>query len=987
MASQLALAASSMTCQNGHPNPFSNTMRPLPANMLPLPAGMTLLGYGDTFQRYPDGQNFAGAMLHDTEWNESSFSGDSSSRLYAALIGEPILGIPENRAQIEHYENLLAGRITTPMPEAAFRAPPVLIDQLHEDYVIVGWGGDFAASDHDEIGFRSSINGRWTLENLSDVYSNSFYAFHRYSRTVANEANAAAIAFYRGHQLEESLTATPIPTSIPSPIPSNPRIPVPPDFHYLGYGGSFQLPTTQIFNGISLETGRSEWSRGRLLIGNSTQIEYAAAIGSAIHLLNTHMDSPTEHVSLPAPLEVPVEAIESLARTMVPIGCGRDISPHTARPVMASYYEMVGGWTARRMSRLSRQHDLYAVDANSPALEPNRNQALALLSRRLRSIHDIQDEDTYKFVQARTRLPEDYVVIGWASDIAITNLERFDWTATWGTCDVWVDQHEADGVTEKLIAAHRDGSLAAAYAANVWYYNQPESRGEVYAPAAFRTLPPEMPPVPDGYVCIGYGNRENVFSPSYNGIIIGMWFDPGSQSWWGPGELSWGDEARDQVFAVVSDGACAHLLHAQVQFYRSPEALPLGALPAEPPASLGPALFRLSFNGSPVASAEEFSETIAPLVANPSELATTIWRALYNADPESCVAPWIDREPVVLSGIDFHPVEPSGALTLVEPAGPERPISEIIIRATAGALLRGGLSNHFNYLESGELVANPENPPSIEQGYEVIRRTLEIRETGQKLENYSSWTLGMLGNQMELLFGDAFDSSMVLAATSKAYNTYITALGVFRSCWSTRRLGLSFTHHKEAHYAKIEPEQKDVLLDLCVEHRLSVSEQRKVTSYIRNYGTEELLANPPSDTVELMERIEVRSVNKNYLFYLPSRSQWYEYRGPYEFIPNGATPVFNADTRARIDTGGTASKLETWSPVGMEMPYLRGHAAVLEVHRAEAAATDSPVERSRGGNAGPRHENAALDNEPAPLGETDILAHEIGIFGVSATTL
>ena len=352
-----------------------------------------------------------------------------------------------------------------------------------------------------------------------------------------------------------------------------------------------------------------------------------------------------------------------------------------------------------------------------------------------------------------------------------------------------------------------------------------------------------------------------------------------------------------------------------------------------------------------MASLSELENLCSHLISKPENLTPLtdcLWRALEYDDPESRIQDWASKEPVLLM-VDFIPDKSEAAVLIPTIAESSKTIGEIITTAAAGVLLRGGLSNHFSYTEDGRLVINPASPPSLEQACEILRRTLEVRETGQKLDNYSAWTLGMLMDECERFFGDDFDPSLVMEATGRCYNTAITSLKVYRELWANRR-NLSFTHHKEALYAKVSPEDTTFILDTADRLRLSVAQQRKLTSFVRIYGSSSFAEDPPDDAEALMERLEVKSVNKNYLFFLRSENKWFKYRGPFEHIPNGASPIINADTRAMLDASGQPTEMADWKPVGVEIPYTRGHSAVIEAHRAEALPVDGEVEGSTGGN-------------------------------------
>jgi hypothetical protein len=77
---------------------------------------------------------------------------------------------------------------------------------------------------------------------------------------------------------------------------------------------------------------------------------------------------------------------------------------------------------------------------------------------------------------------------------------------------------------------------------------------------------------------------------------------------------------------------------------------------------------------------------------------------------------------------------------------------------------------------------------------------------------------------------------------------------------------------------------------------------------------------------------------------------WYSYRGPFEHIPNGAAQILNADTRQVLDREGHASNPREWVPVGVEIPFVRGHGATNQTSIEEARETGDAPRRAHGGN-------------------------------------
>lgn len=372
--------------------------------------------------------------------------------------------------------------------------------------------------------------------------------------------------------------------------------------------------------------------------------------------------------------------------------------------------------------------------------------------------------------------------------------------------------------------------------------------------------------------------------------------------------------------------------------------------------------FGMTFSGAPVENLDEFTRVIQPYLVNQDErFADRLWQALFRDDPESYVAGFIDNEPVVLGLIGFTPLVVSEAAPAIQiPA--QAAVPSMIVRAAAGILLSGELGNHFHYTEDRRLVINTDNPPTIEQGYEIIQRTFQIKETGARLDNFSMWVMGELVDECMRYFGeDRFDISSIVGATGKAYNTLVCALGTFKAFGGKKR-NLPYTNHKEAFYWKTTPENKEWVLDEAERRGLSSKQQRKVQSYVGLYGFESLDADEikAEDNESFLARMETRSVNRNYIFQL--RNNWYRCRCPFELLPAGCAPVFNADTMARVDINPDQPQLLTaWEPP-IQIALPRGHVASVENRREEAAANDDEL-HSEGGNP---NESEFMVSDPIP---------------------
>ena len=335
-------------------------------------------------------------------------------------------------------------------------------------------------------------------------------------------------------------------------------------------------------------------------------------------------------------------------------------------------------------------------------------------------------------------------------------------------------------------------------------------------------------------------------------------------------------------------------------------------------------LWTVLYNGTPVSTLEELREMAMKSSdeAVATELAKQIWNARKSYDPDTRIDPLINQDPIFIAAIEYVNRTSNDGLNLQLIGQSGRTIPEIIVKATAGILLKDGLSDHFVYLEDGELVVNPENPPTLDQGNELLGRILQVKETGEKIGNYAAWTLGMISDMLENHFGEDFDATVVMGATGATYNNYITSLNVFREYWTRRRLGLSYTHHKEVHYSSLDDDQKEFVLDVSERLGLPISAQRKLMSFIRIYGVEGNDIEDADNMAELLDRIQVRSTNRNFLFFMPNESRWRRYKGPFDGIPPIARHIINMDTKTLI-TDGNPSPIEEWVPEVRPTPVIR----------------------------------------------------------------
>ena len=878
-------------------------MRNLPDTLPPTPADFVILGWGREFETHGDG--FRGAIWSASEprWETRNLRGSSINAVYAAPSDS---NIARNNAGIISQLNRPRPPFPpiTPLPPEAPPLPP--------GYLPIGLGGEFSRSAASEfVGLYWNPQLTEWLPSRGASAGNDVRRFYATTTDSVFARDVAPPAF------------APVDAALLRPLPPPRRtamLNIPEGHVLLGWSDQLNLRHGQ---------GMRTW--GTL----ESWLPFNSPFPRLGDLIAAPIDGPLHRDNADAALfygSQPTRTTPRPPEGFVVLGPGNFNFQETAMLLTDS-----DAW--------SRPTTFLGPDSINIFAFPMDSEIAIRYPERVRRYNPMPPCPPLPFVPPP--LPDarnNWVILGIAGDIKHPTPRARCSGLYVRTHDSFWNYSESLETTNgfEIQAFPPDSPLVALNLAAARAYNPTFMAYAPFEPTAgqFATLPPD-------HILIGWGNE--LIHPGDGGTFGDdtSWTTDTSTRW----IQSPGSNHRTGFYAGRIDCPLALANPASIAYHR--DRLSGHQSPATPtPVAELPALFRLSFHGVPVASREEFAAAINPLLSTPahSQLANLIWESLAYADPEARVAEWAEREPVILAGIDFHPApRVSDPIDVLAIAADTRSIGEIITRAAAGVLLRGGLSDHFQYLETGELAIVPDNPPSLDQGYEIVRRTMEIRETGQKLDNYSAWTLGMLGDQLERLFGDSFDPSEVMQATGKALSTYTNAVGTFRALWANRR-NLSFTHHKEAYYSKITHDQMNWVLDTADSLRLSVSDQRKLTTHVRVYGTEGLAADMPDSPEALLERIEVRSVNKNYLFFLPATNLWYEYRGPFELIPNGASPIFNADTRARLTVTGQPERLQTWTPAGIVVPVPRGHSATLARNRAEALPLDAEVTRPTGGN-------------------------------------
>lgn len=171
---------------------------------------------------------------------------------------------------------------------------------------------------------------------------------------------------------------------------------------------------------------------------------------------------------------------------------------------------------------------------------------------------------------------------------------------------------------------------------------------------------------------------------------------------------------------------------------------------------------------------------------------------------------------------------------------------------------------------------NPDKPPSLNQSLVVVSNVLKLKDLGNVIDDKSSWMLGSIIASLEDFHGENFSVTQVCDATTKAYNTVATAVGVFRAF--PTRYKLSFSSHKEAHYAKIRKAPSEnlasqkLILSKAESHKLGPKLIRALCSIAKTMEDDTVIKNIRSQK-QAMDLIEAyREAKVVYIVY--NEGEW-----------------------------------------------------------------------------------------------------------------
>jgi len=237
--------------------------------------------------------------------------------------------------------------------------------------------------------------------------------------------------------------------------------------------------------------------------------------------------------------------------------------------------------------------------------------------------------------------------------------------------------------------------------------------------------------------------------------------------------------------------------------------------------------------------------------------------------------------------------------TSAEPAprGEREDVAEYASNQLMQVMTEG--DGHFLVTDEGVCVVNQSNPPSLKKSYEVISNVLKLKELTVKMEDKGCWMLGSIVSSLEKYHGEAFSISQVSDQSEKSYNTIGTAVAVFNE-FENKRYDVSFTHHKEAHYAKIDKNTKKLILHKAETHKLNSKHVRSLCQIVKTMDDDQVIVNIRSHE-QAMTLIDAYKESKA-LYYIYNDGVWSWVNGLNGELPEGAV-VLDAKNKKAYANG------------------------------------------------------------------------------------
>lgn len=191
--------------------------------------------------------------------------------------------------------------------------------------------------------------------------------------------------------------------------------------------------------------------------------------------------------------------------------------------------------------------------------------------------------------------------------------------------------------------------------------------------------------------------------------------------------------------------------------------------------------------------------------------------------------------------------------------------------------LTASIDGHYLIGDRFQVVVNPEAVPTVQDSLQAAVKVLGFKEVTSRADDSSNWLLGNLIIAAEDFHGDSFNISQVCEETDKSYNTCATAVGVCKA-YGKSPFNLSFSHHKEAHYSKIDEDEeknkfaKNLALKHAERHGLPAKRVRDMCNFMKRHGSGPLEGTPTAEQIDhLLEA--AKELKADYLI-CNDKNQW-----------------------------------------------------------------------------------------------------------------
>jgi len=249
------------------------------------------------------------------------------------------------------------------------------------------------------------------------------------------------------------------------------------------------------------------------------------------------------------------------------------------------------------------------------------------------------------------------------------------------------------------------------------------------------------------------------------------------------------------------------------------------------------------------------------------------------------------------------PPTPSGEPVDAFAPAPATEVQDIVSDAAVSLIqaMADTGEGHFIITNDGCCEVNPERPPEITHAYQVVAKVLKLRELAPAVDDKSSWMLGSIVASLEDYFGENFSISQVCELESQSYNTIYQRVAVYKR-FKDKRYNLSYSHHQEAHYARIKKDDKEnrevqnCILSKAESYDLSKKHVRALCSIAKKMDDDQVIKNIRSHD-QAMDLIDAYKRNK-VLYYVYDDGAWTEVSGLDGEIPEGKVVIDTKNKKA-----------------------------------------------------------------------------------------